>query len=287
MRNVICFVCGVLLFLLASCGGATKFDKARIASISKVAVVVYTVPDKIEYKEDPKEEKGGLSLQAVAKAVAKDLATGKGEEAATISLEAFINTINQQGLPFEVISKKEMMSNSEFTKLYIPPVKEEKPAGVAGMAMGMLGGGASITGVGPVNLNAYGLQDNWWEGQALTGGGNEMEYIKSAIEALNVDAALVINDRGYSFSCKACVGAGGVMNGNASTGSAFIVSLVAKDGAVLANIRQWFGSTSGGAAMVSSMVNPLQHTGLYQAHGEKTAMLFAEEFKAALTKEDK
>ncbi len=212
MRNVICFVMGASLLLLASCGGATKFDKVRIASISKVAVVVYTVPDKIEYKEDPKESEGGLSLKSIAKAVAKDLATGKGEEAATVSLEAFINTINQQGLPFEVMSKQKMMSNSAFTKLYIAPgPKAEKPSGMAGMAMGMLSG-PTVVGVGPANLNAYGLQSNWWDGQAITGASNELDYIKSAIDALNVDAVLVINDRGYSFSCKTCGGAAGLLN---------------------------------------------------------------------------
>lgn len=283
MRNFIYCVVGISLFFMMSCGGATVFNKPGIAKVQTVAVMMYSVPEHIEYKDDPKEKSGGMSVAAVVKAAAKEVSKGDGGQAATTSLKSFIETINMQGLPFKVIAFDEMMSNAEFKALYIPRVKKEKSEGMADMAMSMFGAGPVDMGTGPNEINAFGLKEGWGDGIALTGSEEELTYIKNAIKALNVDAALIINDFGYSFSCKLCVGAGGLMSGNASTGSAFHASLVDRDGVTLANIRQWFGSTDGGAAMVSSMVNPLQHNKLFMRHGEKTAMLYAEEFQAALT----
>lgn len=285
MRNFMYFVLGTSLIFLMSCGGTTVFNKPGIAKVKTVAVVIYSVPSEIVYREDPKEKDAGFSLDAVVKKAMKELAKGKGEEAASVSLGSFIETINQQGLPFTVISKDQMMSNSAFTSLYVPreaPGAEEE--GVADMAMSMFGGGDVDLGTGPEGINAFGLKSSYTDENALTGSENEMEYIKNAIQALNVDAALVINDYGYSFSCQACIGTSATMAGSGSTGSAFHASLIYKDGQVLANIRQWFGATSAGAVMLNSMVNPLQHESLYKRHGEKTAELYAEEFQAAMTK---
>ncbi|MBT4288858.1 MAG: hypothetical protein HOD92_16140 [Deltaproteobacteria bacterium] len=280
MRNFIYLVLGIILLFLMSCGGALVFERSGISQVQTVAVVMYSVPSEIEFREDPKEKEQGFSLQKLAKEAVKDLANGKGEEAATVSMDSFIEAINQQGLPFTVISREQMMSNSAFTSLFVPrEAPEEKDDGVAATAMSMFGGGDVDMGTGPEGINAFGLKSNWGDGNALTGSGNEREYIMKAIQALNVDAALVINDFGYSFSCQVCTVGGA---GSGSTGSAYHATLVNKDGIVIAQIRQWFGATSAGSVMLYGMINPLQHESLFKRHGEKTAELYAEEFQAAM-----
>ena len=270
---------------MTSCATTLKFEKAEIGKIRTVAVIEYTVPDSIEYKADPNAEESGLSLATIAKAAAGEMAKGDGVEAATVSHKAFIDTINQQGLPFRVISYATMMSKSGFTSLYVPKAKPAKDSGMAAMAMGMFGP-KTVSGVGPEGINSFGIQTNWAAGVSLTGSANEMEYIEKSIQALGVDAVLLINDKGYSFSCQACVGAGGMMSGSGSTGSAFTATLVTRGGMQLINMREWFGATSSGAVMVNSMVNPLQHASLFKKHGEKTAILFADMFKERMASDE-
>ena len=276
-------ILGMSLLFMMSCGGAMTFNKPGLDQVKTVAVVIYSVPSKITFRDDPKAKEEDSLLELAAKAALADMADGDGEEAATISLETFIETINQQGLPFTVVSKDQMMSNSTFTSLFVPRVEPEEKD-TAEMALEMagsmfgFGGGDVEMGTGPAGINAFGLKPSWGDGNALTGSENEKEYIKNAIQALDVDAALIINDFGYSFSCQACVG----NSGSGSTGSAFHATLVNRNGVTIANIRQWFGATSSGAVLAMGMVNPLQHENLYKTHGEKTAELYAEEFLAAM-----
>ncbi|OFZ69725.1 MAG: hypothetical protein A2451_00400 [Bdellovibrionales bacterium RIFOXYC2_FULL_39_8] len=97
---------------------------------------------------------------------------------------------------------------------------------------------------------------------------------------MKVDAALLINDYGYSFSCRSCTDIHGEMTGAASTGSAFLATMVDKDGDAIFSITDWFDKTDGKAAMVSNIVNPLSHDALFRAHGVKMAQVWA----AALNK---
>lgn len=161
------------------------------------------------------------------------------------------------------------------------PKKEEKSGFVGFMSkMNSLTGNDAPIGSGPIYLQNFGLVKNWWDGKASMRNSNEADYIKQAISKLGVDAVLVINDPDYSFSCEACVGG----TGSASTGSAFTVSLVDKSGKSVLDVRQWFGTSPGSAAIVIVIVNPLQQDKLFKQHGIKTAKLFADEFKDALKK---
>ncbi|MGK0367395.1 MAG: hypothetical protein ACI9QD_000529 [Thermoproteota archaeon] len=271
-----------LLAFLASCGSTKKIDTAAIKRIKKVAVIVYSVPEKIEFRENPRGEKSkGFSLADLAKALLKDATAGVGSQAATIAMNQFVKTLKYEKLPFKVITLKEMKMKKAFKKLAIKKVvkkKEKKKSGWMSMAANFAGVKSEIKAHSPTGLREFGLSKNWWDGKALMGSADEKEYIDKAIKALGVDAVLVINDPGFSFSCKACIGG----TGAASTGSAFNISLVGKGGKVLLNLRQWFGTSSESSAVVTGIVNPYTQNSLFKAHGEKTAKLFSEEFKEAL-----
>ena len=273
-KNVVLLICALLI---SGCASTLKFDKAKLKKVKKVGIVIFTVPESIKYKSDPKAGKES-ELSAVVKIVARKMSEGDGVKAATLSMRTFIKELNKSKLPFKVISRKEMLKRKSFKGLYSPPAPKKKAKGALGM-LASFGSPNMSVGVGPKGINSYGLQSNWSGGDALIGSDSEMEYIKKAIKALKVDAALVINDKGYSFSCNACAGAGGVMNGSASTGSAFTVTMVDKKGGPIMQLREWFGSTSSNAMMVSNIVNPLEHEKLFKVHGQKMGKLFARMFK--------
>jgi hypothetical protein len=272
---------GALLLWISGCASTTKFNKAEINQIKKVAVVVFTVPETIEYKEDPKAVNSGGGLMQLVKAVVKATSQGNGPEAAQLSLVNFIDTANSASLPFKILSYDEMGNNAEFTALIKPPEVEVQKNDATSMLMSAMAP-KKEKGVPPPKLNGFGLDPTWDDGNALTGANGEMEYIVNAIKALKVDAALVINDRGYSFSCSACIGQGGVMSGTGSTGSAFNATMVTGDGKVILDLREWFGSTSANTPVVANVVNPFDHKRLFEAHGVKMANLFSNMFSEKL-----
>lgn len=275
----------LLMVLLIGCGSTQKIDKSKLSKIKKVAVVVYTVPTKIEFKEDPRGKKGSFSISDVAKMVLKDATAGDGVRASELALKEFIHTINKQKLPFKFVSYNKMKRNKKFAAMgkkraVASTKKEEKKSAMGGFmsSMSSLTGTAAPIGTGPKHLQNFGLVKNWWDGEAYMGTSDEAEYIKKSIAYLGVDAVLLINDPGFSFSCDACVGG----TGSASTGSAFTVSLIGKNGEQILNLRQWFGVSKGSAAIITGMVNPLQQDKLFKQHGIKTARVFASELKEAL-----
>lgn len=251
---------------LAGCGTARKFEKTKVKSVKNVAVVIYTVPQTISYSSNSREA-GSKGLLASAMGAA---GAGSGADAATLSHKTFIeNMQNAKDLPFTVMSYKDMMANKNFRSLYTPPKEEKKSALTS--ALGFIGVGKKIKdGAAPANLNQYGIAP-WEIGTAISGTEEEMVYIKKAIAALNVDAVLVINDPGFSFSCEACI----AQSGAASTGSAFNATLLTKDGDIIMDIHEYFLTTDAQAAMVTGAVNPLQHESLFKEHGKKTAVVLA------------
>jgi hypothetical protein len=287
--RLLSLLCG--LVLLAGCTASqVKWDKAAVQEVNKVAVVLYTVPISIEYYDNPQEKKKS-ALQALAQ-----IATANnGEQAATVAQEAFIAQLNQENLRFKAISVAEMRNNAAFmsnASRHASAIAERKakrqqaPAedkGAAGKAMAMLGafakatgGNPSVEGIGPKGLPEFGLAPSWAkQPSALMGAEGEKEYIKAAIQALGVDAALVINDPGYSWGCEACVGG----TGSGTTGSAFLATLVDRDGEVILEMRQWFAIGGASAAMAAYVINPLQHESLFKGHGEKMARVFATQYR--------
>ncbi|MEK6626065.1 MAG: hypothetical protein AABY86_13920 [Bdellovibrionota bacterium] len=275
----------LMIILLASCGSTEKINKDRISKLKTVAVVVYSVPQRIEFKEDPRGQKNGTSLTDVVKMIAKEASVADGIKASDVALKEFIHTVNVAKLPFKFVSYDDMKKNKKFLEIGsyrapAPAKKEESGFSSFMSTVATYTGGGQPLCAGPEYLQNFGLVSNWWDGKAATGTSNEAEYIKKSIEALGVDAVLIINDPGFSFSCEACVAG----TGSASTGSAFNVTIIDKDGEQLLNLRQWFGTSPGSAAIVAGAVNPLQQNKLFEQHGIKTANLFVEEFSDALNK---
>jgi len=279
----------VLMLLTAGCSSGPKIDKAAVMEVKKVAVVIYTVPTTIEFYDNPREHKK-TALQ-IAAAVAT---VNNGQQAANLADPSFIENLNKQGLGFTVMSKAAMMNNSAFMAVsnkYVSmrmeeAAKREKKKSGASKVMGMLsalgggGGNSEAIGVAPEGLPEFGLAPSWNVDSALTGAPGEMDYVKAAIKALGVDAALVINGPAMSFGCDACVGG----TGSATTSSAFLATLVDSDGQPIMEMKQWFAIGGGSAVMTAYVVNPLQYDGLFKGHGEKMARVFADEFKGAFGK---
>jgi hypothetical protein len=283
MKNLLLIA---LLGFIASCGSTKKINKNELAKVKKVAVIVYAVPEKIEFKEDPRGSKSSISLADIAKAFAKDATAGVGSYASDLALKEFIHTANKnKKLPFKLVSYKAMKRNKKFMKLGkfrpapAPKKKESSGFGSFMSQMATMTGGGRPVASGPKYLRNFGLVKNWWDGKAFTGTSDEAEYINKAMAYLGVDAVMIINDPGYSFSCEACVGG----TGSASTGSAFNVSIVGKNGKELLNLRQWFGTSPGSAPIVTGIVPRPTQRNLFQQHGIKTANVFVDEFMDAYT----
>jgi hypothetical protein len=288
---------GLLALLFAGCS-SVEIDKAALAKVKTVAVVLYTVPVAIQVRDDPRGN--GKNKKASAMDVLKAVATasvntGDGARAATLAEASFIDTLNQQGLPFKAVTTSDMQANAAFMTLAreqreavqmalakAAEEREKKQSG-ASKALSMLasfgGGGASEEtpiGASPDGLPSFGLVGDWNSAKgALIGIDREHDYLVKAAEALGVDAVVAINDPGFSWGCETCVG----NTGNASTQSAFLVTIVDRSGKPILQMRQWFSIGGGNAAMIAGVINPLQHDGLFKGHGEKTARVFADFYK--------
>lgn len=264
----------VAALILAGCSfGGAKIDKKAINKIKTVGVVVYTVPSYIKYRSDPKSD-GSLLLAIAAAATGEGF--GKGAVAATTAHKEFVKTLRKQGLPFKIVSYKAMNKNAKLKGLYIEPKKIVKAS--SSMFGSLVFGTNTLEGSAPKGFNQYGLTNVWSTGKAITGKEGEKEYLQQAIKALNVDAVLVINDPGFGFSCEACIGSTGI----ASTGSAFIASLVDRSGNEIVRVREWFATTDAQAPMAVGVVAPGQHKRLFKAHGRKMAIVYADFLKVAL-----
>lgn len=259
---------------LVGCGSAKKLDKAEIKKLKKVAVVMYTVPETISFKSDPRDGEKGLIASVIDATTAKN-----GTKAATIAHANFVKSLRaNKNLPFEVMSYEDMMKQKGFRELYVPP-KKEKKKGLMDSALSMFGPKTN-TGAAPDKLNQYGLVQ-WKDGSALTGADGEKDYIMKAMETLKVDGVIVINDPGFAFVCEACVG----NTGAASTGSAFTATLVTRGDKVALDMQEYFMTTDAQAAMVTGTVNPLQHEALFEEHGRKMATVFSDFLNDGLKQE--
>ncbi|HEX7928759.1 MAG TPA: hypothetical protein VF678_14280, partial [bacterium] len=243
--------------MLSGCGGSAV-NKAEFDKIKTAAVLVFTVPQDIEYRADPKENKKTL-LQAVAAAAAK----GDPAKAASLSYASFAETLNGK-VPFRILTADEVRNNAAFNAInptsFSPKAKKQE--GTMGMLMSLAGTQNRMLGMAPDGLPQFGLS-NYGANPLDSDKDNQMKYLMAAMKALNVDAAIVVSDMGYSFSCNACIGG----TGDASTGSGFNSALVSKDGKLVGAVQQWFGTSGGHAAMVGYVVNPLQHDSLFKSHG--------------------
>lgn len=273
-HNLAIVIASAAVLFTLGCGKAA-INKPELAKIKTVAVVLFNVPIDIRYRKDPKDNTINL-LDLVIQAAA----AGSGKDAATISHRTFIEELGKEGLPFRVLTQAEMKRNAAFNRLYKakPPQAEEKT---------LLGGlfktsnDRVLPGTAPEGINGYGLANAYLDANPLVGSAEERAYILAAIRVLNVDAAMIVADPGFSFACEVCVAGAGA----ASTGSAYAVTIVNKNSLNVVAVRQWFATTDAQAAMVSYAVNPLQHNKLFAEHGRKMAQEFAAQFRVAMEDE--
>lgn len=275
--------------IISSCSGNKKFayDQDAMQKIKTVAVLIYAAPPTIEYRSDPKEVEEESLLMAMVKVATMN----NGGQAATLAQQSFIQTINDNQFVFKILPQKEMMGNKAYKKvtskyLALTQVVEEEPEQSAlAIAGDIFGIGkkpeTSLISVGADGQPAYG-RPLVWEGTptALMGTPEEAAYIKDSIQALGVDAALVINDWGYAFSCDACMGG----TGTGSTSTAFLASLVDANGKTILDMSEWFVTSPTTAPMVAYVVNPFQHDSLFKGHGVKMANVFMDYYKESTAK---
>jgi hypothetical protein len=257
------------IFIVSCASQSFRIDEARIKSVKSVAVVIFTIKAKIVYREDPREDDSDFSAWA-----ANSSAFGIGENAANLAFPEFVKEINHQNLPFRVLSIDQMRSNAAFMALQ-PPSPEGTSTNQAKIAA-LAAISTNSAGTGPTGWIDFGLPEDWEDdGTALTGEEGEMNYIMKSIDALGVDGAIVIVDRGASFQCRLACFWG---NGDSTMGSAFNAALVGRDGATILALNNWFDG-SAHALMTSYVVNPLQRENLYSQHGVRMAKVFGETYR--------
>ena len=282
----------IISWFSAGCSPSrVEFDKKGMTEMKNVAVVMYSVPPSINYRDNPREPGKKSLLQ-----LATDVATANnGPKAAAAASATFIEGVNKGGLNIKLMPFDTMMGNAKFRALasnYVKLIEEEKAKAAeelnkssAGKALNMLGslssamGGSGVNqneGVGPEGIPSWGVQRQWGGAKtAIMGGASEKKFLKEALEALGVDGVMVVNDPGMSFTCEFCVGG----TGSGSTGSAFLVTLVGKNEKSILEMRQWFLTSNNSAAMAAYAVNPLQHESLFKGHGEKMAQVYVDYYK--------
>ncbi len=280
MKNVLFLA---LLSVLASCGSAS-FKKDDVTSIRSVAIVAYSIPEKIEFRDDPKEQ-NKAGIMDLVKVVAKSFTEVDGKNAAELSYNEFVKSINTSTkLPFKAMTLEELRKNVKFQELVASTQKKEVPAAAVDSGwMGKLQSFAGVNEAAPTSttlagIATFGIDKNWSDSDALMKTEEEKAFLKKALEILNVDAIMVINDMGYSFSCEACIAG----TGSASTGSAFNVTLINKEMKSVMNVRQWFGFSKASAPIVTGIIPPPMYEKLFIAHGGKMATEFISETETQL-----
>ena len=270
----ISIISGLLLLM----GCAASINKPKIQAVKSAAVVLFTVPIQIEFRDDSKKSRQKL-LQALAQA----LTSGDGARAATLSHQTFTETLRKQGLPFKVLTVAETRGVPAFNALSRPPEakKEEESEPVFKLSFEMGPATGVHSGAAPDGFNSYGLVQNWSSWNPLVGSEEEAKYILAVIKALNVDAIIAIADPGYSFGCDICSGGN---TGTASTRSSFMGAMVDREGEVILKMQGSFSGTDEEGALLAGAVNPMAHAELFTEHGRKMAVLFANSFHKAMKK---
>ena len=280
----------LIISVTSGCSGNKKFvyNQDAMQKTKTVAVLIYAAPPTIEYRSDPTKVEEDSFLQSLVKAATAN----NGGQAATLAQASFIQTINDNKFVFKVLTREDMFANAAYQKVAskyynLTQVVEEEPEQSAlEIAGDIFGFGkkevpTSLPSVGAEGQPAYGLALDWSTApSALIGTPEETAYIKESIQALGVDAALIINDWGYAFSCDACMGG----TGTGSSSTAFLASLVNANGEVIMNMREWFVTTPTTAPMVGYIINPFQHESLFKGHGTRMATVFMDYYKESTAK---
>ncbi len=148
------FVLSLSIFLAACSFGKSDVNVDAVKKVKKVAVIMYTVPEQIIYKGDARSNNYSQ--------LAEDLIGKNGGQAADIAVRAFTETLQKQGLPFEVMLHSQVMSNAKFVALYKPTVvvKKKEDDSFLGQTLSFLSvveEKPSYLGSGPGKMNEYAL----------------------------------------------------------------------------------------------------------------------------------
>lgn len=271
-----------LALVLSGCAKSVV-DKPQLAKVKTVAVLLYTTPTEITYRNDPRDAKSKSLLQAVVGAAA----AGKGDVAAEDAYVTFTETLQQQKLPFRVLSASEVRDNPGFKEIDAPRfsyVVAPKTGLSSSLAMVGFKSPEREEGSAPKGMPQFGLPAGWGA-SPLTGSKDEKEYLMRAMKALNVDAAIVVADPGMGWGCNACVGTDTLgWTGVGSTTSAYVAIIVNPDVQVILAQQEWFKVGDGSGAMTLNAVNPLEHEKVFKGHGTKMARVFADSYREAVEK---
>lgn len=262
---------------IAGCGKSVIMDKAALSKVKTVAVIGFTTPQIIKFRDNPREDKEPLLAMAINAAM-----PANGPKAATLAHQNFVNDLNRKRLGFRVLTQSEMMANSEFRKLAmevrdrsLEAQAKESSSGGLGKMLSMFGGSPGPKpAASPDGMPQFGLVGGYGT-EEIKRSKDEQDYMRLATKALNVDAVMLLTDSGYSFVCDACVGG----TGAASTGSAFSSVMMDRDGKVILALRQWFAVSKGSSVVAAYVVNPLQWDSLFREHGKKLATVWADQYK--------
>ncbi len=242
-----------------------NLDKKALQKIKKVAVIVFTIPNSIEFKDDPREIELNSNYMSFADPV----------DAANSSLKNFITILNSENMGFKVVTVQEMLKNYDFLDLYTPTQKREKRIVLWPFTKSVVD-----VGISPENISSFGIHHSWNYSSALMGLKREKEYIQNAINVLEVDAAIVITDNGYSFSCFNCLGGSGTV----TTASAFNLVMVDREGEEILAIKDLFLNSGTTIPIVSGEIAIHNYKKLFREHGKKLAHVIASLYKQKLSK---
>lgn len=260
---------------LAGCAGRQPiFLAERVSAVRTAAVVYFTVPADVStysYVDDYRR----APTQA-------ERAMDNGGQAAALSFQAFLEGIGPQNLPFRVLSFDETTGNAAFQALYAPrdPPPVDPDAGFFDKIFASFdnewGDLSIVEAAAPARMNEFGLRG--WD--TLLTHPEERDYVRAAIAALGVDAAIVINDRGYRYSCRMCFSLqGSAPSGEVSTASRAVFALVDGQGTVLIKGRFSFSGSEATAGISFGTVEPEGQDALFAAHGRRMAIAFGEKYR--------
>lgn len=271
---------------LVGCTAAVVTLDEELPKVKRVAVVGFKVPEIVSYLDgdDPRErsESQGFASQLVTGVVKSLLNDMEGEEAAQHAWKTFTAEMQSQSLSFQLISNDEVLSNGKFSAVVnrarksiqqaVPPKQETSFISIGGA---FPSGATNQASASPQGLPNFPLLDvsKWSNAEsALSDSPAERRYAREAVDALGVDAVLIVSDAGYSAVCNTCIAG----TGTASTAGAFLVTLVDKNGRILMNARHWFNGTGETVAIVGGIIATRQRVHLFEAHGRQLARSFIE-----------
>ena len=260
---------------LADCAGRQPiFLAEQVSAVRTVAVVYFTVPADVstysfvdDYRRAPTQAERAMD---------------NGGQAASLSFRAFLEGIGQRNLPFRVLSFGETSGNAAFQALYAPrdPPPVDPDAGLFDKLFASFdnewGDLSIVEAAAPAGMNEFGLRG--WD--TLLTHPDELDYVRAAIAALGVDAAIVINDRGYHYACRICFSLqGSPPSGEVSTASRAVFALVDRQGTVLVKGRLSFSASEATAGISFGYVEPEGQDALFAAHGRRMAIAFDEKYR--------